>query len=298
MAQEMETSKLKVESQVRQISPQALKAPQSLKAPQALSAPVELAPKPTKTVSNAKLVQNVSAASYAHDGMDFPRVAQTKSTGGFGICDIGEQDSFTQNFDHTSKKRAKKSWSETKDTVYSPTGYVVLQGNVAVSSKKDPASFTTQLVPKNFSFNSSGEYSQVQTEMFDFVFGLDIPDTIKADVNTQLETYVSNYQSYTTTIGSSHGAFKVETVVHGTGRLARKKNAYSWVRGSLNVDGICAPPEISDPSILQNLLEQWVNEVTADYVGTGGSTGTGTGGVIVVGTIADADIAEAADASK
>ncbi len=33
VAQEMETSKLKVESQVRQISPQALKAPQSLKAP-------------------------------------------------------------------------------------------------------------------------------------------------------------------------------------------------------------------------------------------------------------------------
>ncbi|MEO1643138.1 MAG: hypothetical protein AAFR74_07355 [Pseudomonadota bacterium] len=224
-----------------------------------------------------------------YKGMKFPKVGlpdQFKSiAAGGSVCEIGETRTQTQNFSHHGLYKQKKSWSDTRQhSFFSPNFWVTDSGSVTLTSRGLPASFSPTVLQSNMTFNTNSEYNTVQSSLNSYVASLDIPDTIKADINIQLQEFISNFQSYTNAISSSHGGFQVTTTVGGTGRL-NFNTGHAWIEGRMVVQQTCVPPELTNPGDLEQKLKLWIDDTASDYPNT-------TTGTVLVGTIMDRPQAE------
>lgn len=201
-----------------------------------------------------------------------PTIAAGKrsSDGVLASCEIGDLMSVTNvaSINLQGPKKAKKDVAHPPtgpmDQMWSPpnTDWVIQSYSRVITSKGGTTADSDTAVPSGYSSNAAGSYNTVRQATHDYVLSLSIPDIIKAELNAQIDTMVSNTGSYTSSLTASHGSVRHLAQVWGTG-VANFSQAHSWYEGHINAQLICAPAYLRDPNVYLSRLKQWVDSTVA-----------------------------------
>ena len=209
-------------------------------------------------------------------GKQYPsRVGGLRSSSG-ASCEIGD----TMNFSHVaelnlaSPMHVASSWTSGPTTAtYSPpnSDYVINSYSRVVSSRGSPESDSDSAFPAGYSGSNSGFYNAVSSTMHSYVAGLDASGSLfgmsasaKASLNAQINTYISNYQAYSYSIGGSNSSLQQTGQVWGAGKY-NIHVGHSWYNGWFNGSLICAPAWLHNQAAMESQLKSWVQHVVSRY---------------------------------
>lgn len=225
----------------------------------------------------ADLNAAIKASSIVYKGKLFPSL-KTPSSGAAhksssaaatqsASCPIGSTIGFNQgaeiDLEGGNHKPTNQTWGPDEE-VYSPPNpdYVIQTFGRTVTSAGGTYNAGTSQMPPNYSFTNSINYSTATNDLHNYVLSLDIPDVVKANLNTTINNTFSNYQSYAQTLAASAGSVKHHAQVWGTG-VFNTSQGHSWYHGYIGGSLICAPAYLHDQGLLESGMKAWVNDVVS-----------------------------------
>ncbi|MDB5072101.1 MAG: hypothetical protein JWM87_3212 [Candidatus Eremiobacteraeota bacterium] len=227
--------------------------------------------------SVADLDAAIKASSIVYKGKLYPAL-KTPSSGAAhksssaaasqnASCPIGSTIAFDQgaaiDLEGGNHKPTNQTWGPDEE-VYSPPNpdYVIQSFGRTVSTAGGTYNAGTSQMPPNYSFTNSINYSTATNDLHNYVLSLNIPDVVKANLNTTINNTFSNYQSYAQTLGASAGTVKHHAQVWGTG-VFNTSQGHSWYHGYIGGTLICAPAYLHDQALLEAGMKAWVNAVVS-----------------------------------
>lgn len=157
-------------------------------------------------------------------------------------------------------KNTRKKFSKNDQEVYAaPSCWTITNSSYTQQHAMGPHSYGWSETPANYNFISSQEFNQIHSSLNNYIVGLDIPDTLKADLKIQLTEYLQSYQSEVSNLSTSHGTIKHTASVTGAGIF----NGRTIYEGSANLVLKCVPSTLTGPSDLENGIKSLIEE-TAD----------------------------------
>ena len=216
-----------------------------------------------------------------HEGLPFPKLnASSDGSKAFkGGDPIPADDWFCKPFSrHTFHGQAsiniRSRSHKTRTASYSAPNYWSIESIHRVQTRSEihagGSAHMTQPLQETL---TSDVYNEIYKSMRDYLFSIDIPDVIKADLELKLNDFVQSYSYLATTLRSTHGA-----VIHngsagkGNGFLRR----WSRYEAHVNVDVVCKPPEAVSKSAAMSTLRRWIDQEAKPYQDDDGDTGTDT----------------------
>jgi hypothetical protein len=237
-----------------------------------------------KDVSKDRLDKVLAETTVVIGGKRYPK-AQTGETpagraeGGVASCNIGDVQQFTQGaaIDLDGAHRQAASYMLPPDgpmkRVYSPpnSDWVIQSYHRTVTSSGAPVAAGDSGVPGNYSYNSSGTYSSVNSSMHNYIATLNASGSIpgmsaslQAYLNAQVSSMTSNMSSYANSISASNSTVEHTAQVFGTGRF-NTHTAHAWYHGYIDGTLTCSPAYLRDANALMAALQAWVNNYVTLY---------------------------------
>ena len=137
--------------------------------------------------------------------------------------------------------------------------WVVMSYSRVVTSAGPPYQLSDSLVPKNFTFLSSGQFNAAKQNTQSYIGNLNLGSSTQYGLNIQLSSIVSNMASYTASIYNSGGGAEIDGRVEGTG-VFNPNTGHAWLHAYLNATLECAPQYLHDQGALQLALKTWVDD--------------------------------------
>lgn len=216
----------------------------------------------------------IGSSTIMRGGKAFPKFApdrrrSTDNSSG-ASCEPYDTMAFTQGakIDLEGGNHVKKTVSYPsggpQQAIYSPpnSDWLVQSYSRVVTTAGAPYTAADSAVPAGYSFSTASNYSSVINTMHSYVLSLNVPDYIKADLNAQVSSLVSNIQSYGYSLGASHGSVDHSAQVWGTG-IVNTTTGHAWYHGYIDGSLICAPAYLHDQNLLTTKMKAWVNGVVA-----------------------------------
>lgn len=220
----------------------------------------------TTQADRASAAQAIAGTTVTRHGKLFPVFTSGLRDSGPGPCNLYDTQEFTHgaqiDIEGGSHRPTSETWPDPapQNAVYSPPNpeWVVQSYNRVIDSAGAPYTASDSGMPAGYTFSSSASYSAVNSTMQSYVLSLNIPDYIKADLNAQISTMMSNIASYAYSVSASHGTVQHTAYVTGAGRY-NVNVGHAWYHGWINGSLVCAPAYLHDPNALTTKMKAWVN---------------------------------------
>jgi hypothetical protein len=222
-----------------------------------------------------KLVAEAIASNIVtQKGKEFPFVAKGAGsdnplTGG-ASCEPGNTQTFTHGAAidleggyHVKKTETFPSGAP-QEAIYSPPNadWLVQSYSRVIGSAGWTYVAADSAFPANYSFLTNSNYSSVKSNMHSFVGSLNVPGYVQVDLNTKLDTLISNISSYGYSLSGSHGTVRHTGQVWGMG-VFNTQTGHAWYHGYINGTLVCAPAYLHDQQALTLRLKTWVKNVVS-----------------------------------
>ena len=236
--------------------------------------PAQSATQPTAATGLENLKAAIAASTITIKGKQYPAFPGKKSHGP-ASCQLGDTASFSQGAsiniqggNHVSKNKTYPPGAPEVE-IYSPpnSDWVIQSYNRVINSANGTYVAGDTAVPAGYSFTNSVNYSQVSSDMHSYVASLTASGNIygvsaamAASLNAQIQTNLSNIESYAYSLQSSNSAVKHNAQVWGMGVL-NTQVGHAWYVGWINGTLVCAPAYLHDQTALEAGLKAWVQGV-------------------------------------
>jgi hypothetical protein len=212
----------------------------------------------------AELQAAVKATSIVVKGRSYPAL-KSAAKAASSSCQLGSTMAFNQaaqvDIEGGTHKSSSQTWGP-NEQVYSPPNpdYVIQSFNRTITTAGGTYTAGTSQMPPNYSFTNSVNYSSASNSLHNYVLSLNIPGVVQGNLNAMINSALSNYQSYSQSLGASSGTVKHQAQVWGTG-VYNTQVGHSWYHGYIDGTLICAPAYLHDQNTLETAMKAWVDDV-------------------------------------
>lgn len=238
--------------------------------------PAQSATQPSTAIGLENLKAAIAASTITIKGKQYPAFSGKKSHGP-ASCQLGDTQSFSQGARidiqggyHVPKTNTYPSGGPEVE-IYSPPNadWLIQSYHRVINSANGTYVAGDTAVPAGYSFTNSVNYSQVSSDMHSYVASLTgsgniygVSASMAANLNAQIQTNLSNIESYAYSLQSSNSSVKHNAQVWGMG-VFNTQVGHAWYIGWIDGTLICAPAYLHDQAALEAGLKAWVQGVLA-----------------------------------